>query len=81
MHIRVLDVFDLSNFDLMPIGTHLEEGEIRNTPHQDPQGIKLGMIPPLPQGLVGIPPPPLGRLETPPPPPPQQETMFLHPQI
>lgn len=61
--------------------THLEEGEIRDTPCQEPLDDDWNNIPPLPHDPISIPPPPLEKPEIPPPPPPVQEAIKMTPPL
>ena len=52
------NVFDLSNFDFMPVGNEMVGENIRDTPTNESLGEDLNQFPPLPQGPLHIPPPP-----------------------
>lgn len=49
------DIFYLSYFDFMSVGTKMVGEKIRDTPKNDPLGEDWNQLPPLPQGPLGIP--------------------------
>ncbi len=49
------DVFDLIDFDFMPMGTELVGERTQDTPQSEPLGEYWNQLPPLLQGPLGIP--------------------------
>ena len=50
-----MNVFNLSNFDLMLVGTEMVGEKIRDTPRSESLGEDWSQMPPLPQGPLCIP--------------------------